>query len=110
MVREPPVRDETVILDGLRFHYQDWGNLAAPPLVLLRGYTSHARNWDTLGRRWADRCRILALDLRGHGESDWDGDYHEQRLIEDLGAFVDALAHSTLTTASFSSVGYLPVD
>src|SRR5687767_2722351 len=35
--------------------------------------------------------RVLALDQRGFGESEWADDYHEQRLVGDVAAFVDPL-------------------
>ena len=69
MDTEPMVRDETVTLDGLRFHYCDWENPSAPTVLLLHAYTSHARSWDTVARDLAGRFGVLALDLRGHGES-----------------------------------------
>ena len=65
MDTEPLVRDETVTLDGLRFHYRDWGDPDAPPVVLLHAYLQHARTWDTVARGLADRFRVLALDHRG---------------------------------------------
>jgi pimeloyl-ACP methyl ester carboxylesterase len=102
MDTEPMVRDETVTLNGLHFHYRDWGDPDAPPLVLLHAYTSHARSWDTAARALADRFRVLALDLRGHGESAWAADYHEQRLLEDLTAFVEALGLGTFSAVGFS--------
>ena len=71
MDTDPVVRDETVILDGLRFHYRDWGDPAAPPVVLLHAYLQHARTWDTVAKGLADRVRVLALDQRGFGESAW---------------------------------------
>jgi hypothetical protein len=37
MSAETTVRDETVTLDGLRFHYRDWGPPDARPLVLPAG-------------------------------------------------------------------------
>ena len=62
----PLVRDKTINLDdGLRFHYRDWGDPAAPPVVLLHAYLQHARTWDTVARALADRFRVLALDQRG---------------------------------------------
>ena len=93
MDTEPLVRDETVMLDGLRFHYRDWGDPAAPPLVLLHGFTGNARQWDSFARAMADRYRVLALDQRGHGETDWapDQDYSAARVHEDFVAFVAAL-------------------
>ena len=108
MGSEPRIRDETLTLNGLRFHYRDWGNPQASPLVLLHGYTSHARSWDTIARRLADRFRVLALDQRGHGESEHAADYDEQRLLEDLAAFVDALGLATFAPVGFSIGGSPP--
>jgi pimeloyl-ACP methyl ester carboxylesterase len=99
------VRDDTIVLDGLRFHYHDWGDPARPPLVLLHAYLSHARSWDTVARAMADRFRVLALDQRGHGESDWADDYHEQRLVDDLAAFVEALGLAPVSLVGFSIGG-----
>jgi pimeloyl-ACP methyl ester carboxylesterase len=92
MDTEPAVRDETVTLDGLRFHYRDWGDPRAPAVVLLHAYLQHARTWDTVAKGLADRFRVLALDQRGLGESQWATDYHELRLVADVAQFGDALA------------------
>src|SRR4051794_15455837 len=105
MDTELRVRDETVTVDGLRFHYRDWGNPAAPAVVLLHGYMGTARDWDTIARGLADRYRVLALDQRGFGESGWATDYHEQRLVDDLGAFVDVLGLPTFAAVGFSGGG-----
>jgi pimeloyl-ACP methyl ester carboxylesterase len=99
------VRDETITLDGVRFHYRDWGDPAAAPVVLLHAYLQHARTWDTLARGLADRFRVLALDQRGHGESGWAEDYHELRLVGDLAGFVDALALDRFAVVGFSIGG-----
>ncbi len=40
-----------------------------PPLVLLHGLFGAARNWGALQKRLAARHRVLAMDLRNHGES-----------------------------------------
>ncbi len=84
-------QDKFIALNGLRFHYLDWGNENAPPLVLLHGFMDHAHRWDTFSRAMQDRARVLAFDARGHGESDWASDYSRDRMIEDLGAFVDEM-------------------
>ena len=102
----PGALDATLTLNRLHFHYRDWGNPHAPPVILLHGYTSHARSWDTIARRLADRFRVLALDQRGHGESDRATDYDEQRLIEDLAAFVDALRLESFAAVGFSIGGF----
>jgi esterase len=105
MDTEPPVRDETVILDGLRFHYRDWGDPDAPPVVLLHAYLQHARTWDTVARGLADRFRVLALDQRGFGESEHAADYHELRFVGDLASFADTLGLDRFSVVGFSIGG-----
>lgn len=82
MTTDTEVQDKTVTLNGLRFHYRDWGNAGATPLVLLHGFTSHARSWDTFARAVHERYRVLALDQRGHGETEWAADYAPERMVE----------------------------
>jgi len=56
---------------GLRLHYADWGNEAAPPLILLHGGRDHCRSWDWVARALRPHFHIMAADLRGHGDSEW---------------------------------------
>jgi len=71
--RNTAVVDELIEMRGLRFHFRDWPSkrLNAPSLVLLHGFTGHARSWDTFAEAMTDRYRVLALDQRGHGETGW---------------------------------------
>ena len=57
---------------------------------MLHGITGHARTWDDEARLLAARYRVLALDQRGHGDSDPapDADYSDAALLGDLEAFV----------------------
>ena len=91
MTTETRVLDKTITLNGLKFHYLDWGNETAQALVCLHGFTGHARTWDTLAAAMTDRYRVLALDQRGHGETEWASDYASERRVEDMEAFVEAL-------------------
>ena len=84
-------QSQYVLLNGLRFHYLDWGNENAHPLLLLHGYTGHAHSWDTFARAMHDRYHVLALDQRGHGESGWASDYAPNAMIEDIRAVSHAL-------------------
>jgi pimeloyl-ACP methyl ester carboxylesterase len=56
---------------GLRLHYADWGNEAAPPMILLHGGRDHCRSWDRLARALQPHFHVMAADLRGHGDSEW---------------------------------------
>jgi pimeloyl-ACP methyl ester carboxylesterase len=56
----------------LRLHYLDWGNDGAPPLLMIHGNRDHCHNWDWMAELLADEYHILAPDLRGHGDSQWN--------------------------------------
>ena len=56
---------------GLQLHYTDWGNDAAPPLILIHGGRDHSRSWDEVARELQPHFHVMAPDLRGHGNSDW---------------------------------------
>ncbi len=91
-------------IDGLSFHYLDWGG-SGPPLVMLHGLTGHARTWDHTAAALSDRYRVLALDQRGHGDSDWAPRYGVAPMIGDLLAFLDALRLSEVTLMGLSMGG-----
>ena len=66
-----PERREFFVSDGVRLRVDEWGDPAAPPLVLLHGAFDHGRGFDLLAPHLAQRYRVLALTSRGHGDSDW---------------------------------------
>ena len=86
-------RSETLTLNGLRLHYLAWGDAARPPIVCVHGYTGSAQAFNSLARRLADRFRVIAPDVRGHGESGWSphGAYQYADQAADLAALVDRL-------------------
>lgn len=86
-------RDRSLAVGGLTFHYVTWGPESAPPLVLLHGLTSQARSWDALGRELSADFHVIALDQRGHRDSDRapDGNYRVGTMAADLAGFVDAI-------------------
>jgi pimeloyl-ACP methyl ester carboxylesterase len=91
-------------LGGLNFHYTDWGG-DGPPLVMLHGLSGHARTWDHTAAALAGRYRVLALDQRGHGDSDWAPRYGFGPMAADLLAFLDALQLSEVTLMGLSMGG-----
>jgi pimeloyl-ACP methyl ester carboxylesterase len=76
---------------ALRIHFRDWGDSAAPPLVLVHGLRDHSHSFDDLARGLVDRFRVLALDLRGHGDSATTPYYHVGQFVLDLHNLVRAL-------------------
>ncbi|KHJ64173.1 hydrolase [Burkholderia glumae] len=79
--------------DGLRLHYVIWGRDDAPTVVMLHGLRSYAQTWAPVADTLIDRYRVVALDQRGRGLSDWDPgrDYHAAAYVRDLEALVQAL-------------------
>jgi 3-oxoadipate enol-lactonase len=76
---------------AVRLAYRTWGSAARPPLVLLHALGEQSADWTPVAARLAASWRLYALDLRGHGASDWAGPYTIEQLTTDLAAFLDAL-------------------
>jgi len=85
--------ERTAKVNRITLHYLEWGPADAPPVVLLHGITGHARVWDHLASRLVPGRRVLALDQRGHGDSDpaADDDYSVDTMADDVAAFADGL-------------------
>ena len=88
---------------GITLRYVDWGS-DGPAMLLLHGDMRTSRSWDAVSRRLSADYRVIALDARGHGDSDWTPrGYRFAERVDDLAAFCDALnlkniigvAHST---------------
>jgi pimeloyl-ACP methyl ester carboxylesterase len=100
-------RDSSLAAGSLRFHYVTWGPASAPPVLLLHGLTGHARTWDALARDLAADFRVIALDQRGHGDSDRapDGDYGVATMAGDVEGFVEALGLERFALVGLSMGG-----
>lgn len=85
--------DHFITLRGLRFHYVSWGRADAPVLITLHGLRSYAETFDELATALLATHRVISLDQRGRGKSDWDPqqDYQTLNYVADLAALADAL-------------------
>lgn len=86
-------RDLTVEANGLRFHLTEWGQAERPALVCLHGITQTAHSWDEVAESLSATYRVLCVDQRGHGDTEWaaDGDYTRQSMARDVEAVRTAL-------------------
>ena len=57
-------------VQGIKLHYLEWGERGKPDLLLVHGWTNFSGSWTAVADHFQDRYRIIAPDLRGHGESD----------------------------------------
>ena len=99
--------DKYVNVNGLRLHYLDWGSPDKPPMILLHGIARHAHTFDHLAPHFAGSFHVLAIDLRGHGDSDWDpeGDYLVEDHVKDLEDLIAQLRLQRITLLGNSTGG-----
>ena len=98
----------------LRISYWDWGNEAAPLLLFVHGGSDHARSWDRIAEGLRDDYHVAAIDMRGHGDSDWapgsqyslpDMALDVVHVIEHLGAPAFVVGHSMGASTSLLAAG-----
>ncbi|MFI6938798.1 alpha/beta fold hydrolase [Streptomyces sp. NPDC050418] len=77
----------------------------APPVVLVHGRGADRRTWADIADELAADRRVFALDLGGHGLSDWPGTYSFAGFRDDLRAFIEALGLSGATVIGHSLGG-----
>ena len=103
--------------NGIRHHYLEWGDPAAPPLLILHATGLCAWPWKPIARRLAERYHVMAFDQRGHGDTDpSDRGYRFEYAGEDLAAIVDTMnldhprviGHSSGGLATIIAANLLP--
>ena len=112
-------RNEHVVLGSMRLHYLDWGppdgSTGAPagvPVVFLHGGGLNAHTWDIVCLVLREEHHCYALDLRGHGDSEWSAamDYSLAAHLRDLEAFTDHLGLERFFLVGQSLGGLIGID
>jgi pimeloyl-ACP methyl ester carboxylesterase len=91
---------------GLELHLLEWSREGVP-MVLLHGHGNEAHLWDDFAPCVAPHYRVIAVDQRGHGDSDWDpeGRYEPEAMADDLEAITAALDIDRFVLIGFSMGG-----
>jgi len=92
---------------GLTYHLLEWG-AGDHTLVLVHGFLDLAWGWAEVAARLAERFRVIAVDLRGHGDSDWigaGGYYHFFDYVADLDAVIERVGGDQVSVAGHSMGG-----
>ena len=100
-------QDKFLTVNNLRLHYLDWGGEGKEIMLLLHGFSSCAHAWDSFSAAMREYYHVLALDQRGHGESEWakDAAYSVKDHVADIAGFVDALGIDRFTLMGHSMGG-----
>ena len=88
----PNVRHSyTTGAEGNRLHYLDYGG-DGPTLICMHGVIGNAWNWHAVATGLTEKRRVLALDFRGYGESQWSASRHYTTTdhVADLAAVINS--------------------
>ena len=66
------------------------GPEGAPSIVLLHALGGRAADWDVVAGPLSAHRRVYAVDLRGHGDSEWPGEYSLELMRDDVLALLDS--------------------
>jgi pimeloyl-ACP methyl ester carboxylesterase len=97
--------DSFIKIGDLSLHYLDWGDIDAVPIVLLHGLCANVHYWDFFARHMTNKYHLIAVDQRGHGDSDWAESYGPRDYVLDLEAFIDSLKLSEFVLIGHSMGG-----
>jgi len=93
---KPPVlcRARNIVVNGLRLHLLEWGDEATPLVLLFHGANQTGHSWDMVSLNLSQDYHVIAVDQRGHGDSEWprDGDMSPQALMSDAEALIQTLS------------------
>ena len=106
--KEATPEDKHLKVNGMRFHYLDWGNAGKPKMVLFHGGAQTAHSWDFFALAMRDEYHIVAPDQRGHGDTEWSeqGDYATHFHVADMKALTDAIGYDQFVRVGLSMGGH----
>lgn len=94
-------------LDGVELRALHWGIVGRPVVVLLHGAGANAHWWDHLSPALAERFHVVALDFRGHGDSDYPTRYQPGAFNDDLEALLEHLGAPDASLVGHSLGGHV---
>ena len=100
--------------DGLKQHYRDYNNApdAAPTVLCMPGLTRNAKDFGFIADHLKDRCRLICVEQRGRGWSEWDPDptrYAPNVYVEDMMALLQHLDVAEIITIGTSLGGLMTI-
>lgn len=104
-MEQPKIRRVTGA-DGLTLNLLEWSSDGIP-LLFLHGFGNEAHIWDDYAPEVAPSYATIALDHRGHGDSDWDPQcrYGHNDMVRDVEAVTEALGIDRLVVVGHSLGG-----
>jgi len=105
-----PDRQRTVDSGGISLAVYEWGDIAAPPLILVHGAFDFARTFDVFAPLLADAgYRVVSFDHRGHGNSEHADLYSWVADERDMMAVVNSTTRAPCVAVGHSKGGAMLV-
>ncbi len=95
-------------LNGVKLYYEESGE--GPPLILLHSFGSTSSSWESLIPELAKKNRVIAIDLPGHGKSDYIDTtevYLHKKVAEYVLEFIDYLNLDSVNVIGASSGAFI---
>jgi len=109
-------REDFFVNDGLKLHYWEWGDPQEDTYVFIHGVRDQGRSWENfvtaLMGRGVPINHAIALDLRGHGDSEWppwNRGYQHEDFLADLAGLLRHLGKESVTIIGHSLGGSMAV-
>jgi pimeloyl-ACP methyl ester carboxylesterase len=95
---------------GAQVHVRLWGDPESPGLVLVHGGSAHSGWWDHVAPLLADTHRVVAIDLTGHGDSDWRTSYDMPTWVTEVLSVAEAFTVGRPVVLGHSRGGWVALN
>ena len=87
----------------MKLHHRELGS--GQPMIILHGLFGFSDNWQTHAKKFADYYRVILVDLRNHGHSDWSDEFSYELMVKDLKELCDDLGLKNILLIGHSMGG-----
>lgn len=101
----------TITANNISISYTDAGPAEAPAIIFIHGFPLNKSMWDKQLDALKDQYRVIAFDVRGHGNSDSGSEHFSIDIfVSDLIGFMDNLAIKKAILCGLSMGGYIAIN
>lgn len=87
----------------MKLHYRTIGE--GEPLFILHGLFGSSDNWQTLGKKFAEKYKVYFVDQRNHGRSPWSDDFNYDLMVADFEELISDLGETKVNIIGHSMGG-----
>jgi esterase len=87
----------------MKLHHRELGS--GQPMIILHGLFGFSDNWQTHAKKFADYYRVILVDLRNHGHSNWSDEFSYELMVNDLKELCDDLGLKNILLIGHSMGG-----